>query len=237
LAQPAHAAVRVFHLEKGANLMTLVVRLLIALVLLLVFAAPRASADIALFDWALNLNGVLYTPGGPPLPGTVDASGFNFTTGLGTITITVTSAGVNNLGLFVDHEMSESVNTFFNEVGSAAGGPPPGVSWEIDEPGYLFGDIYTNFAAGALDNSVGIATPEDVSMAMIQSVIANVGDTVSFGVGLAAPAGFYLTHIDPNSGEQIFFSATPSQVPEPGLPWLLAVGIGIAVVMRRFRIA
>jgi hypothetical protein len=74
---------------------------------------------------------------------------------------------------FVDAEIDEPLNTFFNEYGEfgSAGGDPAEEDadlWEIDEPGFVFGDIYSNLQAGTLDgtNGVPLALPDDVSMGL-----------------------------------------------------------------------
>jgi hypothetical protein len=212
---------------------------LLFLTFLLVFAfgVSGASADIVLFEWGLNLNGTVYNTSGS-LPGYVDASGFDFTTGLGTIKIAYTAAFAGSYSFlsFFDHEMSEATNTYFNEFGSVSGVAVAGQSWEIDEPGYVFGDIYSNFTAGNLDNTnaVPVGAPDDVSMAMGWTLAMNPGDkaNISFLVATSARAGFYLQQTDPDSAENIYFSGTgqvtpagTGTVPEPGTLLLLGSGL------------
>ena len=101
---------------------------LLALVSVGIFGSevPLRAAAIGLFDYAFNLDGVVTSK--PGLPAGVNAGGFNFTTGLGDILIPVSSAGSHFIGLFVDHEIDEPTNTFFNEFGSAVGAAPAGLS-------------------------------------------------------------------------------------------------------------
>lgn len=140
---------------------------------------------------------------------------------------------------FLDAEIDETINTFFNEYGEIEGVPAPGQGFEIDEPGYLFGDIFSNALAGLLDgqNAVPASAPDDVSMAL------------SFAVGPLAPGqaarfdllisedgdalgGFLLRQRDtsPLSTTAITFSGRAAIVPEPGTA--LLVGLGVTLLAR-----
>jgi hypothetical protein len=133
------------------------------------------------------------------------------------------------VGLFVDHEIDEAVNTFFNEFGLPDDSPVASQTWEIDEPGFLFGDIFDNFIASdnttgsALDNSNGVpeAAPDDVSMAHGWDLNLAAGDTatISFRLSVDEPAsGFYLGHHDVESAESVYFSSSLRIVGGPGVP-------------------
>src|SRR4029453_19336785 len=73
-----------------------------------------ASADISLADYAVNLDGVV----SQTLPA---GSIFDTSSGLGSVQILFTAAGIHTGLFFVDHEMSESLNGFDNEIGTAVG--------------------------------------------------------------------------------------------------------------------
>jgi len=219
------------------------------LLLLLCFAcvSPWAHADPGLFDWGFNVNGGIYwNPG--LTPAFFNTAGFDFTTGLGTITITFQpgGAGAYSVVSFIDHEFDAAINTYFNEFGQANGSPAAGQTWEIDEPGYaLVGDIYDNVLAGALDNT-GITGPEDISMALGWNMILAEDEiaTINMMLSLTPPAGgFYLAQWDPEStgNNAVYFSSNVSitgggtNVPEPATFTLLGLGI-VALAVRRRRV-
>jgi hypothetical protein len=210
----------------------------INIVFLLVCLAPStaSAAEISLFDWALNIDGNVEWA--PPIP-----AGFDGGTGIGTWTITLgPNAGDHNVIAFFDHEIVEEANSFFNEYGSANGTLATGQSWEIDEPGYIFGDIDDNFIAGALDNTNGVPADlkDDVSMAMGWDFMlgANEIAKIQFHLVESIPAAdFYLEHVDPDSLASIYFwSELEIQeggvIPEPSTIILVFSGLGIAAAAR-----
>lgn len=221
-------------------------------------AAPAQATVINLFEYGLHIDGV-NSFATDPLPGGVAAGGFDFASGLGSLSVTVSGASDHNVIAYFDHEIDQTVNTFFNELGGTGGALGAGQSWEIDEPGFLFGDIYDNWQAGSLDNSNALDIAEnadDVSMALgfDFTLAASQTAVVTFFLDVInnAPA-FFLTQFDPDSiaaqlagPNQLFFWATleirgdeepPTGVPEPGTLLLLAGGLLALARVRRTRLA
>ncbi len=201
-------------------------------------AMPVNAAVFNLFDWGVNIDGSTACKFGAPcdsaaLPANVDASLFDFTTGLGTVSYTITSAGAHHASLFVDPEIIDEAlgNTFFNEFGST-GGLAAGQNWEIDDP--FFGDIFANFQNGSLDgiNGVPQGSENDVSMALSWDFNLGAGETamVNFLMAEVAPtSGFFLSLTDTDTNQTAYFSSTlniqPTPVPVPGA--LLLFGSGL----------
>lgn len=152
-------------------------------------------------------------------------------------------AGQHNAIGFVDPEISQDDNTWYNEYGASHGSLAAGQSWEIDEPGIIYGDIVdngigngNNVQSGTLDNtnSVPITAPDDVSMALGWDFTLNVGETATaqFFLTSALPSnfnGFYLTQTDPDSNLILYYYSTLTiqngQTPEP--PTLALLGIAL----------
>lgn len=213
-----------------------------------VLAASNASASgvISLFEYAFNIDGTV-TNG--LAPSGVSLAGFNTSTGLGSISVSLTGAGSRYVSLFVDHEIDETTNTFYNENGSTSGSAASGQSWEIDEPGFgttYTGDIYGNFVDGALDNAVGTVGPDDVSMAMAFGFTLGAGQTglVEYFLSTTAPTGgFYLWQNDPDSQASVYLSSRltirdtgPQPTPEPASIALVGLGLLGMWKLRRRRV-
>jgi hypothetical protein len=156
--------------------------------------------------------------------------------------------------VFVDADIDRELNTFFNEYGALVSlSRPPGApagaitasGWEIDEPGFVFGDIYSHLLAGELDNTNAIpaGVPDDVSLALaftIGNLAPNAGITATFLISRTNVDG--LLHADPDSQLSFYFNgyitesslADPDDpiVPEPGT-FLLLIGGLAALYLRR----
>ncbi len=180
-----------------------------------------------------------------PLPSGVDASLFDNSTGLGELSITISGLGAHSFDAFFDHEITETGNTYYNESGVAVGIAATGQSWEIDEPGWIDGDIYQNFEASRLDGLIGKSVygdtffPDDVSMAMGWdfSLAMNEKAVISLTLSEIMPtSGFYLMQSDSDSNKKIFLSSSlaVSAIPEPSILLLFGVGLaGLAFGTRR----
>lgn len=181
------------------------------------FSAGLVAAQpsvLSLADYGVRIDGAAAVPTrGDPLPAGVSISGFNIPKGLGSVTMNVRSPGLHTAALFVDHEIDQADNTFFNEFGRPSGSPTAGQSWEIDEPGYRFGNLFANFLAGRLDGSTNVPTAalDDVSMALGWNFSLGPNQTalIRMTVSETPPsAGFYLVQSDPESQKSIYFSST-----------------------------
>ena len=155
---------------------------------------------------------------------------------------TATSSDLAFLSLF-DAEIAEPGNTFFNEHASVEGAASPGQDFEIDEPGFSFGDLYTNFLSGRLDgtNAVPASRPEDVALALSFEISALApGEIARFELLISesgdALEGLRLVHRDPGNPTVITFSGRASilPIPEPGTAVLLASGLAALAARRRY---
>ncbi|MGD9159529.1 MAG: PEP-CTERM sorting domain-containing protein [Desulfobacteraceae bacterium] len=219
-------------------------RFLLFSIFTLFSTASSTLATPTLYGWAFNINDTLYSapdefsaPDPGQLPGYVDYSGFDWNTGLGNISMTFNPAieGQYYVNAFFDHEFTESDDSFWNEFGSVTGDPADGQSWEIDEPGWWFGDIFDNVVDGTLDNynNVPSGLEEDVSLALGWDFNLAEDETaiIDFIVSDIVPdTAFYLSHTDYDTNETLYFASTldirgtATPVPEPGTMALLATG-------------
>jgi len=209
---------------------------ILALAALGLGSTGASAATINLFEYAFNVDGTVTTGSAPA---GVNLAGFNTGTGLGTISFSTSTDGAHSFLAFFDHEIDEAINTYFNEYGDTSGSPVAGQSWEIDEPGWVFGNIYTNFLTSSLDNSNGVpaGSADDVSMAMGWDFFLAADETATITLTLSETApqsGFYLAHYDSSPTGALppsiyLYSSLNIQgggaVPEPGTMLLMATGL------------
>ena len=208
--------------------------IIVACLSLGIMSLSGQAAQIQLVEFAFNIDGF---SGSDVLHAGVNAGGFDTNSGLGVLSIMLTAPGPHNALLYVDHEIDQGIgnNTFFDELGSTVGTPGVGQSWEIDEPGFIFGDIFDNVMDNTLDNAIGAGFPDDVSMALGFNFTlgADQKATVTWALSETAPAsGFFLTHTDPKSDTSLFFSSNLTiqnvdapLVPEPSTFAFVALGL------------
>lgn len=235
---------------------------------LLVTAAGNAQAGrIDPFESCVNVNGAIVNVAagcaGSATPANVtdgiETDTGSASEGLGNVAITLSEVGDFFVGLFVNWEIDQDTNTFFNEGFGSGGDIADGQSFEVDEPGFggggYFGDIFLNFADGAFDGTFmhdfisgqsGNA-PEDISLGLGWDFSLAAGETavVNFLLSDIAPdTGFWISQIDPVSEVAFFLSSTleisggeteppPVSVPEPGTLLLIASGLLGAAIGRR----
>jgi hypothetical protein len=210
--------------------------------------SPSGGADTD--GWALYHNGDVHgSADGGVLPPGADMSGFDTESGLGSITVYIGSGaqGSHSVFLFLDHDVDLDTSSYYNEYGLSHGPLPEGLSWEMDEPGYVHGDIYDNFLAGSLDNMNGIGPGRTDDMSMALGWDFDTGEArgalVTFYVTrdpflASGYQGFCLSQTDAESLETLylyssvhFSEAVP--VPEPGSIFLLIAGGALLRVMGR----
>lgn len=149
-------------------------------------------------------------------------------------------SGVSFLSFF-DAEIDETLNTFFNEFAETRGTLAPGQAYEVDEPGFEFGNIFENAKRAALDgtNAVPAGSPDDVSMALsfligqlapgatarIEILISEDGDSLG---------GFAIDQRDSDarSTTRISYSGALTIIPEPGTALLMGAGLALLALRR-----
>jgi len=189
-------------------------------------AVCGANAQTSLTEVGVNIDGsgttydFLNPAVTPTAPGT-DFSGFSISTGLGSITATVTGAGSHQYISFLDDEADLNGSGFINDLGATHGTAAGNQSWQIDEPGYgnhgYFGTIGANTFGSTvghnlLDNVNHIpgAPGDDVALALGYDFSLTSGQTakLKFLASNTAPSGgFYLEDIAP-SGITVYLSSS-----------------------------
>lgn len=148
---------------------------------------------------------------------------------------------------FLDAEIDEIFNSFFNESGALISVLGMGAAdsaadfWEIDEPGFVFGDIFDNLQDGSLDNANGVpaGSEDDVSLALgfdIGTFLSGQRLLVSLDLSLSDIGG--LRHSDPDSNSRFYFNGNAAlqdivDVPEPGILLLLIIGLAGLSITRK----
>lgn len=208
--------------------------------LLLVTCAPRAFAqNTSLQDAAFNANGTFIDGGDSNFSSEVsaaniDLSGYNLTSGLGTITFTTTSSG------FFDAGFSLPVSTpSYNEFAAAQGTLGSTESWEIDDADIdadatLFGNNLLNNTLNGKNTALAGASDylgteacygqtkcnSDVIVALGDSfIIANPGDEEVITILVSQTnngGGFYLDQTHPADGDNpteqdVYYSLTAKE--------------------------
>jgi len=231
--------------------------------LLMVFAACSLStqtmaASIDIFELSSFINATEL--GSASLRDTRIGSGLNEFGSAGLTTTFVNSLDADNLGAvswnvtnttgadlnnvwfsgFFDASIDELTNGFFNEQGNATGldlgtgtGDSLADSWEIDEPGFIFGDIYTNLIDNMLDNSVGFSGLDDVALALgfnVGSLLVDETLVATFEVSTIDNGGLF--QYDPDSDSGFYFTGSViKQTIEVTEPKTLALfGFGLIFV-------
>ena len=210
------------------------------------------ASVIDLVDWAYNVDGVTYENAfGDVMP----VSGTLNTEGLGSLTLSVSGGGLHSMRAFFDFDIDRAINSSYNESGNAYGVAVAGQSWEIDEPGWVFGDIYDHVipisgGIGTLDNtnSVPAGQEDDVSFALGWDFVLGVDEIATISLNLSDvldTSGFYLAHSDAETGpgfnetttiyawSTLNISVLPIQVPSPGTLFLLPVGLALLILKLR----
>lgn len=173
-----------------------------------------------------EVKAVLLADGGYKQILTVGDAGFSQTTdanGYGSFGWQFTNTSGQSLQnvrvvFFLDADLERDSNTFFNEYGTflslaLSPGATPGAvaatTWEIDEPGFLFGDIAQHVETGLLDNTnaVPMGAPDDVALALGFPVGTVAANSVLSLKGLIAATNIGgLSQTDSTSQSQFYFN-------------------------------
>ena len=149
---------------------------------------------------------------------------------------------------FLDAEIDPDLNSSYNESGRLVGvhgtgsGDEAPDSWEIDEPGFSFGDIFDHLFLGSLDNSNAIPAgqEQDVSLALgfyLGNLFAGDSWLLTLNISPFDIGG--LAHFDQHSGTEFFLNGTAvvtrsTSVPEPASTMLVLLGFISLFFKRRF---
>ena len=229
----------------------------------LLMSLPASAAPVVeLFEWSFNVTKDGTTNFYDCVPSAGGCPVFQFVPpqfgAQGTLQATFTGAGNYVFAAFYDYELYDVAvdgGSFTNEYGQVAGAPGAGVSWEIDEPGYVFGDIFSHVSATppGLDNTNAInlgAFPngDDVSFAMARAFVlaANEEAILQITISETAPGGFYLQQSDLSTSQNLYFYTAMQirdiggepEIPEPAtyISFLIGAAALIGIHLgRRFK--
>lgn len=163
---------------------------------------------------------------------------------------------VNNTGMtladtwlfgYLDAEIDPDLNSSYNESGrlvsvdGLGSGDTGADSWEIDEPGFLFGDIYEHLFIGALDNTNPISAGNENDLALALGFYLGdlfAGDSWSLILNISASDIGGLAQLDSASGSEFFLNGTAvikraTSVSEPSIAILMLLGLLSLFVNRR----
>jgi hypothetical protein len=173
--------------------------IVMAMVLMMCSTNVASAAVYNMYESFTNSDGIL-TWGADPnaLP---SSTSYDFTSQ--TWSASFSTVGAHYFGLFIDVDIDEPLNTFFNETGSAKGSLAAGQSWQIGDPfadnnNNLNPNIYDLALAGTVTNSA--LTNSDLNGGLANDVALALGWNFILGANQTATLSFTLSDILPTSG-------------------------------------